>query len=158
MLKIIKVEIIGGFFPYSGGLRSQVVSYLKELVDRLERLRLLIMGADFRSYGSIYTSYIDVFCYKRDGSSTLIHNNEHWINGISIYLCKHAPVAVLGPNTNTKGIRNGSYGILDYSSVGSIPAGNWEETVMVIKYLMIYFILLGELMRRAGSTYGSTAR
>ncbi|MCU6793507.1 hypothetical protein OB236_15485 [Paenibacillus sp. WQ 127069] len=131
--QIIQGEIIGDFFPYLGGTNKQVVFYLKELVGRMERSRLLKFDADFRSYGSGYASYVDVFCYKKDGSSTENKQGTLWIDGISIYLCKHAPVAIFGPNKKTKGNRNGSYGTLSPYSIGEIPSGMWDEELKFIK-------------------------
>ncbi|WP_166244023.1 hypothetical protein [Paenibacillus turpanensis] len=133
MQQIIQGELVGDFFPYFGGTNKQVIFYLKELVGRLERSRLLTFEADFRSYGSGYASYVDVFCYKKDGSSTKNVNGTLWIDGISIYLCKHAPVAIFGPNEKTKGSGHGSYGILSASDVGEIPSGSWDVELKFIK-------------------------
>lgn len=133
LLKVINGEIVGDFYPYLGGTKNQVIFYLKELVGRLERSRMLKIDADFRSYGSGYASYVDIFCYERDGSTTEKKNNTLWIDGISIYLCKHASVAVFGANTKTIGNQRGSYGFLDPLSVGSLPPGNWEEALDFIK-------------------------
>lgn len=131
--KVINGELIGDFYPYHSGTNNQVIYYLKELVARLERSKILKIDADFKSYGSGYASYVDIFCYKRDGSSTEKKNNDLWIDGISIYLCKHAPVAVFGANKKTKGNKSGSYGFLDPFSVGSIPPGSWELALDFIK-------------------------
>lgn len=99
----------------------------------MERSRLLKFDADFRSYGSGYASYVDVFCYKKDGSSIENKHGDLWIDGISIYLCKHTPVAIFGPNKKIKGIRTGSYGMLSPYSVGEIPSGIWDEELKFIK-------------------------
>ncbi|MEO3946316.1 hypothetical protein [Gorillibacterium sp. CAU 1737] len=48
-------------------------------------------------------------------------------------LCKHAPVAIVGPNQKTIGNGHGSYGMLSASSVGDPPSGRWEEELTFIK-------------------------
>ena len=124
---VIDGKIIGAFFPFQGGTYNQVVYFYKDLIAALERSRLLKVITDYSSYGSGYASYVDVFCYKRDGSSTQQKKGYMDIEGIGIYLCKHAPVAIVGPNQKSISERGGSYGMLSVHQVGKMPPGNWDQ-------------------------------
>lgn len=129
---VIDGRPVGDFFPYKGGTQKQIQSFIKSIVGDLERSSLITVEADFNSYGSGYSSYIDVFCYKRDGSSTENKDNALWIDGITIFISKLAPVAILGASNKTKHLRGGSYIFLDINAINTMPKGNWGDVLQVI--------------------------
>lgn len=84
-------------------------------------------------YGSGYASYVYLFCYKKDGSSTTQKDSVYYTKGISIYICRLAPVAVFGEDERTKHSRGGSYGFLRPDLIGSTPKGVWQAIVETLQ-------------------------
>jgi hypothetical protein len=131
---IINKTPVGDLFPYKGGTKKQIESYIKSIVADLEMSELITVEADFNKYESGFASFIDIFCYKSDGSSIMKRKNSLWIDGISIYISTCAPVAIYGANFKTKKVNKygGSYGILDVNCVATTPKGYWVDVLYII--------------------------
>lgn len=80
---------------WTGG-PTAVEGFLRRVVADLNRLPALIVEhAEFRHYGSGYASYVDVFMTKRDGSMRRSANGRTDVEGLTLALCRLAPLAVL---------------------------------------------------------------
>ncbi|MBC8059308.1 MAG: hypothetical protein H7Y18_01430 [Clostridiaceae bacterium] len=130
--KFIDGRPSGKDYPYNNGTSKQIEFHIKSIVADLERSNLIKVEADFKSYGSGYSSYIDIFCYKKDGSSTIKKKDVLWIDGITIYISKLAPVAIYGASNKTKHSKGGGYNFLDANNINSIPKGNWDDVLYTI--------------------------
>ncbi|WP_051359419.1 hypothetical protein [Paucisalibacillus globulus] len=133
--RIIEMKTVGDFYPYDieENDENAIDDYLKHVAGSLARVNNLAYEADFEHYGSGYASYVDCFCWKRDGSSTQVKDREQWIEGIRIYLCRLAPVAVFGEGIVTKHINGGSSDFISYNTVDTLPPGDWEMEIQGIK-------------------------
>jgi hypothetical protein len=111
-----------------GGSKSAV----KNVLHDLEQSKQIAVESD-DSYGSGYASYLDVFCFKKDGSSSRVSGFTTIIDGISLYLCKLAPVAVMGAMTKTKSKNGGSSSFLRPEDLNKLPSGDWSQVIIEIK-------------------------
>jgi hypothetical protein len=112
-----------------GGSKSAI----KNVLHDLEQSKQITVESD-DSYGSGYASYLDVFCFKKDGSSSRVTGLSTTIEGIALYLCKLAPVAVMGAMTKTKSKNAGSSSFLRPDDLNKLPAGDWHSVVVEIKH------------------------
>lgn len=122
---MISEEPIGEIFPYNTKDKSLIEKHIEELFYTLNRSESFKCEAIFDHYGSGYASYVDFFCYKRDGSSKL---SEKYIEkdsltsikleGLVIYISRLAPVAIIGKDDRYKYIKDnekvkeGSFGAM----------------------------------------------
>lgn len=109
LLKVINNETIGTFFPYLNGTKNDIEGFIKSIVADLNRSSMIKAEADYSSYGSGYASYVDIFCSKKDGSSTTQRGGVYWIEGIAVYICRLAPVACFGATQLTRHKEGGSF-------------------------------------------------
>ena len=80
---------------WAGG-PAAVEGFLRWVVADLNRLpSLVIEHAEFRHYGSGYASYVDVFISKRDGSMRRSMDGTTEVEGLTLALCRLAPLAAL---------------------------------------------------------------
>lgn len=49
------------------------------------------------------------------------------IDGITIFISKLAPVAIVGTSSKTKSLKSGSYDFLDLNAIDTVSNGNWED-------------------------------
>ena len=122
---MIAGRLVGDAPPYADGSEAEIEPHLRRAVAALDRQRPLDAEGDFNHYGSGYASYVDVFCFKSGGRSTVRRDNVDWIDGLSLYLCRLAPVAAFGPGQKTRHDRGGGYTFLRPESVGETPDGDW---------------------------------
>ncbi len=120
-------KLIAG--KHVGGSKSAI----KNALHDLERSKHIAVESD-DGYGSGYASYLDVFCYKKDGSSSRVSGLSTTIEGIALYLCKLAPVAAMGAMTKTKSKHGGSSGFLRPDDLNKFPAGDWDAVILEIKH------------------------
>jgi hypothetical protein len=106
---------------------------LGRVVRGLKRSHLIDVEADFDHYGSGTASYVDVFCWKRSGKSTVRKGDVDYIDGIAVYLSRLAPVAAYGPMLRTQHATGGSSSYLTAEVIGECPAGHWDEELEEIK-------------------------
>ena len=95
--RVIAGKPVGDHEAYKNGSHNKIKGHIKATIHDLEQSRIIALETQ-DSYGSGYASYVDVFCYKKDRSSSQIKSGTTYIDGIGIYLCKLAPVAVMGFN------------------------------------------------------------
>jgi len=131
--QIIAGKTVGDFYPYRGGTQKQILFFIKELIYKFDKSKLLDYDVDFDSYGCGYSSYVDLFLYKKNRRSTIVKGNSDYIDGISIYISRLAPVAVLGVNQKTKHDSGGGYGFLSTKSINKLPEGDWKNEINYIK-------------------------
>ncbi|SOC25631.1 hypothetical protein SAMN05880501_1196 [Ureibacillus xyleni] len=108
---MISEEPIGGLYPYNTKDKQQIEIYIQDLFYTINRSKSIKCEAIFDHYGSGYASYVDFFCYKKDGSSVI---NESYIEkdslisiqieGFVIYISRLAPVAIFGTDIRHKAI------------------------------------------------------
>jgi hypothetical protein len=130
---VIDGNSIGSFFPYQGGSELEIESYIKTIVADLDRSAIIKADADYSMYGSGYASYVDIFCYKKDNTSTVQKGGVYYLDGIQIFISRLAPVAVFGKENRSKHKHGGSFGFIRPNSVGTTPEGDWEYFVDEIK-------------------------
>ncbi|MBB3728888.1 hypothetical protein [Nonomuraea dietziae] len=114
---------------WAGGAPS-VERFLRRVVADLDRMPTLsIHHAEFRHYGSGYASYVDVFITKRDGSMRSSESGWTNVEGLSLALCRLAPLAALfQPDIQSWGPGGaGTRGLPDLSSVTDTALPGWEE-------------------------------
>ncbi len=132
--KIIAGKPVGDVAPYSGGSHNVIKGFLKDTVHDFEQSKLFDLEVESESYGSGYASFWDLFCYKKNGKSSTLKDNTTYIDGIAVYLCKLAPVAVMGAMERTRtGNSSSSSSFLHAEDVGTVPPGNWLEIAREIR-------------------------
>jgi hypothetical protein len=135
----IKGEPVGDRYPYNNGSKQEIENFLKQVIAELKDSQLIQIDADFSHYGSGYASYVDLFCYYKDGSFNIQRGETTWIIGITLYLSRLAPVAVYGSGEKTKRKDGGSYSFLRPEDVGTLPEGEWNEVLYEISNKLIKF-------------------
>ncbi|RUL54025.1 hypothetical protein [Lysinibacillus antri] len=110
---MIAEQPIGETYPYNTNDKEQIENYIQNLFYIISRSKSIKCEAIFDHYGSGYASYVDFFCYKKDGSSKI---NEKYIEkdsltsiqleGLVIYISRLAPVAIIGKDIRHKAIIN----------------------------------------------------
>jgi hypothetical protein len=108
-------------------------SAIKNVLHDLEHSKQIAVESD-DGYGSGYASYLDIFCFKKDGSSSRASGLSTTIDGIALYLCKLAPVAVMGAMTKTKSKNGGSSSFLRPGDLNKFPADDWDVVITEIKH------------------------
>lgn len=138
LIRIIETKPVGNFYPYNTDEYDYdaVDEYISKVVGSLASIRSIEFEADFESYGSGYASYVDVFCWKRDGSSSEQRDGVFWIDGIRIYICRLAPVAVMGVGQITKHDTGGSSDYIEPRFVNELPSSDWEDEIYQIKNIL----------------------
>ncbi len=118
---------VGMAWPYNGGSDEDIEKYLHQIVACLEASSVISIEADFNSYGSGYASFVDMFCFKKDGSTRqrFLGSGEK-VTGIQVYLSRLAPVAVYGAEERTRHANGGSSSLLGYDAIGTVPDGDWK--------------------------------
>lgn len=110
---MIAEQPIGESYPYNTKDKAQIEKYIQDLFYTINRSKTIQCEAIFDHYGSGYASYVDFFCYKKDGSSKV---DERYIEkdsltsiqleGLVIYVSRLAPVAIIGKDIRHKAIIN----------------------------------------------------
>ena len=101
--KTSKEQVVGDFYPYNTGDKSETEKYIKALAGRIREIPTLNVNADFDHFGSGTASFVEVYATKRDGSLTIVSqekkNNDLLITdthkGLLIAISRFAPVAVI---------------------------------------------------------------
>lgn len=122
--RVIAGKPVGEHEAYKNGSDNKIKGHIKATIHDLEQSRIIALETQ-DSYGSGYASYIDVFCYKKDRSSSQVKSGTTYVAGIGIYLCKLAPVAVMGSTAQSQGPNGGTFGFLRSEDLGTLPLGDW---------------------------------
>ncbi|GAA3598066.1 hypothetical protein GCM10022419_096810 [Nonomuraea rosea] len=112
-----------------GGAEA-VEGFLRRVVADLGRMPALsVHHAEFRHYGSGYASYVEVFVTKRDGSMRRSEGGWTHVEGLSLALCRLAPLAALFmPDVRSSGPGGaGGRGMPALSLVTDTAPPGWEE-------------------------------
>ncbi|WP_159882789.1 hypothetical protein [Paenibacillus puerhi] len=133
--RIIETKPVGNFYPYNikEYNHDAVNEYISKVVGSLASVNNINHEADFRSYGSGYASYVSIFCWKKNGSSSKEQEGVLYIDGIRIYVCRVTPVAVIGKGQVTKHARGGSSDYIESNKVDVLPSGDWNQEVWGIR-------------------------
>ena len=129
-LKHFYETTIGNTWPYKGGSEEDLNTYFRGVVDDLQNSGLISVWANFDDGG--FASYLELFCYKKDGSSrqTLSGCREE-IMGILVYISHHAPIAAYGAGRRTQSRRPEIFALgfnrLGYDDIDTVPPGDWQE-------------------------------
>lgn len=142
---IIDLKSVGTFFPYLNGTEKDIENYIKFIIADLNRsCRIKV---EVNTFGSGYASFFDLFCYKKDGSSTMQKGGVEYIDGILVYICRLAPVAVWGYEQITKNASGGGVrGFLCPANhnLEKMPNDEWTEFINELKVKLgkhnIYFL------------------
>jgi hypothetical protein len=124
--RMIAGKPVGDHEAYKNGSHNKIKGHIKATIHDLEQSRIIALETQ-DSYGSGYASYVDVFCCKKDRSSSQVKSGTTYIEGITIYLCKLAPVAVMGAMEKTRSKNSGSSGFLHTEDLNTFPPGDWLE-------------------------------
>jgi hypothetical protein len=124
--RVIAGKPVGEHEAYRNGSHNKIKGHIKATVHDLEQSKNIVLETE-DSYGSGYASYVDVFCYKPNGQSSIKTPAHTLIHGITIYLCKLAPVAVMGAMEKTRHSSGGSSSFLHAEDLNTFPPGNWLE-------------------------------
>lgn len=116
-----------------GASKNALKSRVKNVIHDLEQSKQIAVESE-DGYGSGYASYLDIFCFKKDNSASRVTGLSTTIDGIALYLCKLAPVAVMGAMTKTKSKNGGSSSFLRPQDLNKLPVGDWSEVVNEIKH------------------------
>jgi hypothetical protein len=122
--RVIAGKPVGEHEAYRNGSHNKIKGHIKATIHDLEQSKNIILETE-DSYGSGYASYVDVFCYKTAGRSSQVKSGTTYIDGIAIYLCKLAPVAVMGAIQKTKSKHGGSGSFLRPDDLNTLPNGDW---------------------------------
>ena len=131
--RVIAGRPVGEHEAYKNCSKNAIKGHIKATIHDLEQSIIIALETD-DSYGSGYASYIDVFCYKPNGRSSQVKFGTTYIDGIAIYLCKLAPVAIMGTNGKSQSPNGGTFGFLRTEAVNSLPPGDWLEMEAEIRH------------------------
>lgn len=145
LLDITKGIARGDCLPFSSSSWQHSDDYLKQMTGRLKDIRSIELNADFEHYGSGFSSYVPIFMSKKDKSDVTITTDgdirTETTNGLLLYLCRLAPVAVYGGETWTKTFhkqqwRSGSTPYLALTSIGILPQIDWTNEIVAITNIL----------------------
>lgn len=156
--KLIAAQPAGEDWPFAGGTEAEIEGHLKRIVAQLGRSALLEVEAEFGHYGSGYASYVHVFVYKKNRGSTRRRGDVDWIDGVAVYLCRLAPVAVYGAEQRTRGATGSSFEFLCAERLYEPPPGNWDQEVGEIEQKLRSFGLELPSKAELGTTLPFDAR
>jgi hypothetical protein len=131
--QIIAGKPVGEHEAYKNGSHNKIKGHIKATIHDLEQSSRIQVGVESDDYGSGYASYVDVFCYKKDGSSSHIESGTTITDGMTVYLCKLAPVAAMGALQKTRGKNSSSYSFLRPEHLNNSPSDDWAESSGTIR-------------------------
>src|SRR5688572_1199114 len=97
----VELRAVGLSPPYDEGSEEAIEAYLRDVVGSLQHSSRLVVQAHRDHYGSGYASYVHLFCSKRGQKSTSCQEGDTETQGIDLYLCRLAPLAVYGAGSQT---------------------------------------------------------
>lgn len=129
--RVIAGNPVGEHEAYKNGSDNKIKGHIKATIHDLEQANPIQVESE--SYGSGYASYVEVFCYQKDGRSSHVNAGTTYTDGIAVYLCKLAPVAVMGAMQKTKSKHGGGGSFLRPEDLNTLPEGDWFEFTNVIR-------------------------
>lgn len=118
--ELIEGKVIGTTFPYDTNDAQEIEAHIRRLFYRIKRMPNIICEVEWDHFGSGYASFVEFFCYEKEG--IIVEENrydiqDHRIEGVLINISRLAPVAIMGEDDRTKRMRiatkeiiGGSYG------------------------------------------------
>jgi len=137
LARILQGFPIGDRWPYRGGTREEVRSFLDSVVVELKRIPHLHIEANFDLLDDESSSSINVLCFRKCDLPTNIHQKFIHRPGIGILLSALAPLACLFP------IESNQTYVICPSLTGLLPAADWQierqEIVALLESLGFQF-------------------
>ncbi len=130
---IIAGRAVGTAWPFAGGSAEDIDSHLHKLVEAFKRSPRFETAAERDHYGSGYASYIHLFCYKRQGKSTKRIDGDVVTDGLAVYLCRLAPLAVYGYAQELRFSNGRTIPSLEPHQVGTSPPGDWRWEINEVR-------------------------
>ena len=132
--RVIAGKPVGDIPPCKNGSSNMIEAHLKDTVRVLKQSSRIQVELEQDAYGSGgYSSYFDVFCYKSGERSSRVEARMTITDGITLYLCKLAPVAVFGAITKTKSKGAASSELLSIGKISTLPKGDWVDFIAEIR-------------------------
>lgn len=130
----VELRAVGLSAPYDGGCEEAIESHLRDVVASLQHSPRLVVEAYRDHYGSGYASYVHLFCSKRGQKSPSLQKGDTEIQGIDLYLCRLAPLAIYGAGSQTRFAAGGmAFSKLRVEQVGQSPPGDWTWEINEIR-------------------------
>ena len=127
---------------YAGKTDDEIESLLTDLVAALQARPELSIEAEFSSYGSGWASFVDVFCARSAGRSTVAASNgESITTGIRLYVSRLTPLAVYGMGEVRRDPRGRAWNFLEPQGIGTV-ADSWNLELDLILTVLQQFELL----------------
>ena len=160
--RIVNDEVVGDFPPFTLGSIAKVENYIRKIIARLSNISTLLVEADFDSYGSGFSSYVEVKIAKKDESDS--HNMAqtgraaHEISGLILYISRLTPYWFYGGSSWTKNyedgrLTGGSFMFLGPESRAHINRPVWQHDRQLIEAVLQEFryglLTADELMQPA---------
>lgn len=136
---MIRCESVGQRWPYVGGSERDIEKHLKKTVAKLKRIKGVGIEAEFGHYGSGYASYVDIFCYPKDRSSQWEDDGVLRVRGVSVYLSRLAPLAVLGQTERSRLKGGSSFDFLYPEDVESFSDDDCSSFVDKVRGIVVEF-------------------
>lgn len=113
-------------YPYSTQDPDTIEHFLQQVVESLKNSDQMEVEAEFDHYGSGYASYVEVFCDRRQPSSSA-SNSDSATPGITLYLSRLLPIVVYGATEKAANSYSGTFKFLTPNQLGTLPPGDWQE-------------------------------
>ena len=144
-------KVIGNSYPYNTKDKDEIERYIHSLVRTFNCSESVNCFGIFNHYWSGYASFVDIFCYVKDGKNVeqLDTKGNIKIKGLSIYVSRLAPVAIIGEDIRFFSVQEpmdindaAGHGFLQPHEVLDSPSSFMEEE----------FIELTKKLHEAGYT------
>lgn len=119
---LIEGKVIGTTFPYDINDEHEIEAHIHRLFYRIKRIPNIICEAEWDHFGSGYASFVEFFCYEKEGIAVEENRHgiqDHRIESVLINISRLAPVVIMGEDDRTKRIRSSTEEVLGGSN-GSI--------------------------------------
>ena len=136
LIEISKQNPVGEDWPYFGGSPKDIESHLRATTKKINKIPKIHVEAELNHYGSGYASYAHLFCSKADGSLSYQKDGRDWVDGLTVYLSRLFPIAVIGSETRTSFDRGSSYSFLDVNGIGVVDELNWKFEFDAVKNIL----------------------
>ena len=132
--RLIKGEFFGDFEPYTSGSQEEIEDYIRKLVATLNDSFIIqveargIKAYDF-CWGGGYSSFTDVFAFRRNGTGTRkLPNGFDEISGIRLYISRLTPLVAFNEDRLLINPQNTgrSWGRLTSENLYLLPDPSWN--------------------------------
>jgi hypothetical protein len=134
--KLIADEAIGEVEPYKNGSEDIIHRHIIDTVQLLSQCENIQIEIADDHIASGFGSFVDIFCYKKDGSSSRVESDRTIIDGINVYLCALAPVAVMGATSKHHSKNAYSYGRLLPEKLNTLPSRGWTDFATEVRTIL----------------------